>query len=113
MNHAINFVLNHFHCSIIAVGYEARKFGVSRSMRGDDAKEKCPDINLIFVQENRGKADLGVYREASEEVIKVLSTFSDSLERASIDEAYIDLTETIKRYWQVFIVNWLFVYKLL
>ena len=67
-------------------------------MRGDDAKEKCPDVNLIYVQENRGKADLTVYREASAEVIQVLSTFSDSLERASIDEAYIDLTEAIKRY---------------
>ena len=67
-------------------------------MRGDDAKEKCPDVNLIYVQENRGKADLTVYREASAEVIHVLSTFSDSLERASIDEAYIDLTEAIKRY---------------
>ena len=66
-------------------------------MRGDDAKEKCPDVNLIYVQENRGKADLTVYREAGAEVIRVLSTFSDALERASIDEAYIDLTETIKR----------------
>lgn len=86
-----------FHFSIIAVGYEARKFGVTRQMRGDDAKEKCPDVNIIYVQENRGKADLTVYREAGAEVIKVLSTFSDSLERASIDEAYIDLSSTINR----------------
>ena len=66
-------------------------------MRGDDAKEKCPDVNVIYVQENRGKADLTVYREAGAEVIKVLSTFSDSLERASIDEAYLDLSDSVKR----------------
>ena len=87
-----------FHHSIIAVSYEARKFGVSRNMRGDDAKKKCPHVNLIYVQETRGKADLTIYREAGAEVIKVLSTFSDALERASIDEAYIDLTDAIKRY---------------
>lgn len=83
---------------IIAVGYEARKFGVTRQMRGDDAKEKCPDVNLIYVPENRGKADLSNYRDAGAEVIQVLSSFSDCLERASIDEAFIDLSETIKKF---------------
>ena len=82
---------------IIAVGYEARKFGVTRQMRGDDAKEKCPDVNIVYVKETRGKADLSVYREAGAEVIKVLSTFSESLERASIDEAYVDLSEAVRR----------------
>ena len=67
-------------------------------MRGDDAKEKCPDVNVIYVKESRGKADLSLYRQAGAEVIKVLSTFSDSLERASIDEAYIDLGEAVKRF---------------
>lgn len=47
-----------FIFSIIAVGYEARAYGVSRSMRGDDAKEKCPSIQLVRVPEVRGKADL-------------------------------------------------------
>ena len=43
---------------IIAVGYEARACGVTRQMRGDEAKEKCPDIVLARVPEVRGKADL-------------------------------------------------------
>ena len=42
---------------IIAVSYEARAFGVTRSMRGDDAKEVCPDIHLCRVEESRGKLD--------------------------------------------------------
>lgn len=44
-------------CRIIAVNYEARNFGVTRHMRGKEAKEKCPDIVLVSVPCLRGKAD--------------------------------------------------------
>ena len=43
---------------VIAVGYEARAFGVSRGMMGQDAQEKCPSIHLFRVREVEGKADL-------------------------------------------------------
>ncbi len=43
---------------IIAVNYEARAKGVTRNMRGDDAKLQCPQITLVRVPETRGKADL-------------------------------------------------------
>ena len=66
-------------------------------MRGDEAKRKCPDIVLVPVEENRGKADLTVFREAGAEVMEVLATFVEDLERASIDEAYMDLTSKINR----------------
>ena len=58
----------HYHNSILAVGYEARKFGVSRMLRGDEAKKKCPDIIIFNVPEKRGKADLTKYRMAGAEV---------------------------------------------
>ena len=80
---------------IIAVNYEARKFGVTRQMRGDDAKQKCPDIICARVPESRGKADLTKYRNAGREVIQVLLQFGCVVERASIDEAYIDLTAIV------------------
>ena len=35
------------------------------------------------------------YREAGAEVIEVLSRFSKCVERASIDEAYLDVTEEV------------------
>ena len=44
--------------SIIAVNYEARDKGVTRGMRGDQAKQMCPDIVLVSVASVRGKADL-------------------------------------------------------
>ena len=43
------------------MNYEARAQGVKRNMRGEEAKSKCPDIQLIQVPVNRGKADLTKY----------------------------------------------------
>ncbi|KAF0919925.1 hypothetical protein E2562_032333 [Oryza meyeriana var. granulata] len=80
---------------LIAVSYEARKFGVKRSMRGDEAKIVCPSINLVQVPVARDKADLNVYRSAGSEVVAILST-KGKCERASIDEVYLDLTDAAK-----------------
>ncbi|XP_045464466.1 DNApol-eta isoform X2 [Harmonia axyridis] len=80
---------------IIAVNYLAREKGVTRQMRGDEAKERCPNIELPRVPQVRGKADLTKYREAGKQVAEVLKTFTNILERASIDEAYLDLTEAV------------------
>ncbi|XP_015984078.2 DNA polymerase eta isoform X1 [Rousettus aegyptiacus] len=80
---------------IIAVSYEARAFGVTRSMWADDAKKLCPDLLLAQVLESRGKANLTKYREASVEVMEILSRFA-VIERASIDEAYVDLTSAVQ-----------------
>ncbi|XP_049978773.1 DNA polymerase eta [Alexandromys fortis] len=80
---------------IIAVSYEARAFGVTRNMWADDAKKLCPDLLLAQVRESRGKANLTKYREASVEVMEIMSQFA-VIERASIDEAYIDLTSAVQ-----------------
>ena len=79
------------------MSYEARKFGLTRGMRGDEAKAKCPEIIFAQVPESRGKADLTRYRDASAEVMAVLQTFTDLCERASVDEAYLDLTERVQK----------------
>ncbi|GLU08634.1 hypothetical protein SLE2022_255340 [Rubroshorea leprosula] len=77
--------------ALIAVSYEARKFGVKRSMRGEEAKEVCPQIQLVQVPVAHCKADLSTYRNAGSEVVSVLSR-KGRCERASIDEVYLDLT---------------------
>ncbi|MBN3283333.1 POLH polymerase, partial [Polyodon spathula] len=81
---------------IIAVSYEARAHGVTRNMWADEAKKLCPDLRVARVREAHGKADLTKYREASVEVIEVMSQFA-VIERASIDEAYMDLTSTVQQ----------------
>ncbi|KAJ0262689.1 DNA polymerase eta [Hirschfeldia incana] len=78
--------------ALIAVSYEARGCGVKRSMRGEEAKAACPEIQLVQVPVARGKADLNTYRSAGSEVVSILAQ-SGKCERASIDEVYLDLTD--------------------
>lgn len=63
VTHFDNNCLNYIHVffSIIAVNYPARDKGVTRYMRGNEAKQKCPEIVLARVPEVRGKADLTKY----------------------------------------------------
>ncbi|XP_012275781.1 DNA polymerase eta [Orussus abietinus] len=80
---------------IIAVNYEAREFGVTRFMRGDEAKEKCPELILASVPATRGKSNTSRYRVAGREVIDVLKKHCNIIERASVDEAYLDITDMV------------------
>ena len=50
---------------------------------------------LVQVPEVRGKADLSKYRDAGREVIEALLPFRAVVERASVDEAYLDLTQLV------------------
>ena len=72
---------------VSAASYEARKFGVHSAMPLRTAAKLCP--HAIFVD---GHPDH--YRECSEKVHRVLTTFSPLVEMASIDEAYLDMTGT-------------------
>ncbi|GAB1863394.1 DNA polymerase eta [Camponotus japonicus] len=82
---------------IIAVNYQARSFGVTRHMRGKEAKEKCPDIVLVSVPCLRGKADTSRYRKAGREVIEAIKKHCNVIERASVDEAYLDITDIVDK----------------
>lgn len=65
-------------------------------MRGDEAKKQCPELELVRVPVIRGKADLSKYRNAGKQVAAVLQTFTPLMTRASVDEAYLDLTERVQ-----------------
>lgn len=52
---------------------------------------------MVKVPSIREKADLSKYREAGKEVASVLQTFTTWLERASVDEAYLDITENVNK----------------
>jgi DNA polymerase-4 len=72
---------------VSAASYEARKFGVHSAMPLRTAAKLCPQA--IFVN-----GHLDRYREASQQVYRVLNSFSPLVEMASIDEAYLDMTGT-------------------
>ena len=63
---------------------------------GDDAKKECAEVETVFVKESRGKADLTKYRQASAEVFQVLNCCCSHVERASVDEAFLDLTSLVE-----------------
>ncbi|MGH9510881.1 MAG: DNA polymerase IV [Terriglobales bacterium] len=72
---------------VSAASYEARKFGVHSAMPLRTAAKLCP--HAVFVD---GHPDR--YRQYSERVYSVLSSFTPLVEMASIDEAYLDMTGT-------------------
>ncbi|HTZ95026.1 MAG TPA: DNA polymerase IV [Terriglobales bacterium] len=72
---------------VSAASYEARKFGVHSAMPLRTAAKLCP--HAIFVNGHPER-----YRECSERVHRVLSSFSPLVEMASIDEAYLDMSGT-------------------
>ncbi len=72
---------------VSAASYEARKFGVHSAMPLRTAAKLCPHATFVGGHPDR-------YRECSEKVYRVLTSFSPLVEMASIDEAYLDMTGT-------------------
>ncbi|XP_063995561.1 DNA polymerase eta-like [Diachasmimorpha longicaudata] len=81
---------------VLAVSYEARALGVTRFIRSEEAKKKCPSINIVNSPISHGKSDNTKYRMAGQEVIQVLKQHCETMERASIDEAYLDITKLVE-----------------
>ncbi|KAF8824895.1 hypothetical protein HHX47_DHR7000283 [Lentinula edodes] len=98
---------------IIAVNYPARKFGISRFQKLKDAKERCPELMIVHVatykegdaepgywdnvDSRTHKVSLDYYRRESSKVFSMLKEgLPDAeIEKASIDEAFIDFTKPI------------------
>ena len=70
---------------VAAASYEAREFGIRSAMPISDAYRRCPDA--VYLRPNMEK-----YLDASREVFAVLSTVTPVVEKASIDEAYLDVS---------------------
>jgi DNA polymerase-4 len=67
-----------------AASYEARVFGIHSAMPIAEAYRRCPDA--VFV-----RPDIEKYRQASREVFDILGDITPVVEKASIDEAYLDI----------------------
>jgi nucleotidyltransferase/DNA polymerase involved in DNA repair len=82
------------HEHFIAVNYAARAKGVPSRCAVERAKEICPEVVVAEVEMLQDvKPSLERYRRASETVVNILLEFfsQDLIEKASIDEAYLDL----------------------
>ena len=70
---------------VAACSYEARTFGIHSAMPIAEAHRRCPDAIYL-------RPDMKKYRQASQEVFKILDDITPVVEKASIDEAYLDLS---------------------
>lgn len=70
---------------VASCSYEARKFGVHAAMSSRMAKMLCP--HAIFI-----KGNMDEYSKASQEITEILRVRVPLIEKASIDEHFIDMT---------------------
>lgn len=75
--------------AVATANYEARKLGVKAGMPIIKAKELAP--NAIYLPMRKE-----VYKQISDRIMKILKNYSDKFEVASIDEAYLDITDKVK-----------------
>ncbi|RBW69986.1 Y-family DNA polymerase [Bacillus taeanensis] len=73
---------------VIAASYEARENGIYTTMSMYEALKKCP--NAVVVQRNHS-----LYNAYSQKIMAFLRLIGDT-EIASIDEAYVDITERVQ-----------------
>jgi DNA polymerase IV (archaeal DinB-like DNA polymerase) len=74
--------------AVATCSYEAKKLGVKSAMPLYKALELYPNLILNAV-------DKKFYEKISNQVMKILEEYADTLEQASIDEAYLDCTNKI------------------
>ncbi|MTL62723.1 DNA polymerase IV, partial [Turicibacter sanguinis] len=70
---------------VVTANYEARKYGIHSAMPLMQAKKKCPHLVVAPVR-------FDLYRKISKQFIQILQEYSPLVEKASIDEAYVDVT---------------------
>lgn len=69
--------------------YEARKFGIHSAMPISIAYRKCPKAIFLSV-------DYEKYSRVSGQIFNTLKSFSPCIEQVSIDEAFLDISDTYK-----------------
>eukprot|EP00730_Choanoeca_flexa_P000531 TRINITY_DN10235_c0_g2_i2.p1 TRINITY_DN10235_c0_g2~~TRINITY_DN10235_c0_g2_i2.p1 ORF type:complete len:736 (+),score=140.89 TRINITY_DN10235_c0_g2_i2:111-2318(+) len=80
---------------LIAVDYHCKRAGVGRFMSIQEAQKVLPNLVCVHVDVVNEKASLEPYRKASRDIMDVLEKFG-TFERASIDEAYLDVTKLVR-----------------
>ncbi len=77
--------------------YAARAFGIRSAMPVSEAWRRCPAAPFgpaLYIRGTRG-----LYSRASRKVMACLQEPAVLFEKASIDEAYLDVTETVQGDW--------------
>jgi len=70
---------------VAAASYEARKFGIHSAMPISQAYRRCPDAVYL-------RPDFSKYSAVSKQIFTLLREITPDVEKASIDEAYLDIS---------------------
>lgn len=74
---------------ILTASYEARAFGVKTGMMLHEARRHCPDVIMVA-------ADNRKYTDTSIRIMKMMHDYTPMVEVYSIDEAWIDVTGSLR-----------------
>ena len=73
---------------VTSATYEARPYGIRAGMSTQEAKRRCPQLILV-------PGDHSKYTETSARIFTLLKKYTPRVEVASIDEAYLDITQSL------------------
>ncbi|MFR8233527.1 MAG: DNA polymerase thumb domain-containing protein [Clostridia bacterium] len=71
---------------VLAKSMKAKEFGIKTADTIYQARIKCPEIKIF-------PSNFKVYREYSNKLYKLLLEYTDKIERFSIDECFLDMTQ--------------------
>lgn len=72
---------------LTTANYEARKYGLRSAMPSSRAARLCPDLILV-------PPNMQLYKTESGKVRKILERYTDRIQPLSLDEAYLDVTNS-------------------
>ncbi|MCI8412413.1 MAG: DNA polymerase IV [Clostridia bacterium] len=75
---------------VLAKSMKAKEFGIRTAQTIYQARLKCPNIQVF-------QSDFKVYREYSDKLYNLLLQYTDKIERFSIDECFLDMTEYLMK----------------
>jgi len=73
---------------VTSATYEARPYGIKAGMPVQEARRRCP--HLILVEGDHSK-----YTKTASRIFAILKEYTPLVEIASIDEAYLDITQSL------------------
>jgi len=80
--------------AVATANYKARELGIKAGIPITAAKRLGKE-NAVFLPN-----DINYYREVSERIMELIEDECDALEQASIDEAYMDVTQKSRGIWE-------------
>lgn len=75
---------------VLAKSMKAKEFGIKTAQTIYQARLKCPNIQVF-------QSDFKVYRKYSDKLYNLLLQYTDKIERFSIDECFLDMTEYLMK----------------